>query len=74
MNRYVNEEILFYSQIGLAVGDIEKIRELAALTIQRQQLDFVENIQGILPVNLIRRFMTTPTETVYLNKYTRFGR
>eukprot|EP00794_Sanderia_malayensis_P010676 gene10676-11809_t len=60
--------------IGLAVGDIEKIREMATMTVQKQQLDFINSIRGVVPINLMRRHMTLKTYTEYLNKKTWYQR
>eukprot|EP00794_Sanderia_malayensis_P018713 gene18713-20601_t len=60
--------------IGLAVGDIENIRKMATMTVQKQQLDFINSIRGVVPINLMRKYMTFKTYTDYLNKRTWYQR
>ncbi|XP_065057314.1 transient receptor potential cation channel subfamily A member 1-like [Rhopilema esculentum] len=60
--------------VGLAVGDIENIRNLATVSILQQQLEFIESVQGILPKYFLQRFVYIPKYTYFINRRSKFER
>ena len=64
----------FILQIGLAVGDIENVRKLATVSIFEQQLELIDTLQGIIPKYFLKRFVYVASNTVLVNKQTKWQR
>ena len=67
-------EQLCFGQIGLAVGDIEKIRSSAKMHIVKQQLQLIESIQMVVPKYLLKKYIQKRKIAYKINKKSKLQR
>eukprot|EP00795_Rhopilema_esculentum_P014080 gene14080-5067_t len=60
--------------IGLAVGDIEKIRSSAKMHIVKQQLQLIESIQMVVPKYLLKKYIQKRKIAYKINKKSKLQR